>query len=79
MTSRDDIGRANLFRGRSHLEKFRDAVSSLSLSLSLSRFYLSSTNYRVYIYYDQLVRLYNLYASSVKEREKSYVRQDFSK
>lgn len=27
MTSRDDIGRANLFRRRSHLEKFRDAVS----------------------------------------------------
>lgn len=78
MTSRDDIGRANLFRGRSHLEKFRDAVS-FRFSLSFSRFYLSSTNYRVYIYYDQLVRLYNLYASSVKEREKSYVRQDFSK
>lgn len=44
MTSRDDIGRANLFRGRSHLEKFRDAVSSLSLSFSL-----------VFIYRQQII------------------------
>lgn len=55
MTSRDDIGRANLFRRRSHLEKFR--------FVSFFHFYLSSTNYRRTCLYllRSLARLYNLH------------------
>lgn len=52
MTSRDDIGRANLFRRRSHLEKFRDAVS---FRFFLPFFFIYRRQIiveRVYIYYD---------------------------
>lgn len=52
MTSRDDIERANLFRRRSHLEKFRDAVS---FRFFLPFFFIYRRQIiveRVYIYYD---------------------------